>query len=225
MTPSRAAPLIATLLLLTPLMPARADGDCRDQLPQDFLIRSSMLKARDGFAKAVARAIRYRTEQYGHVTGAPLYEKFNPVPVARNIVTTKFMGLEVALNRRILKPLGCVEREILARCDLPDALYRPRHLSGARYKNTYRGGELSNHLFGTALDVDPDRNPCCGCVPPWSDDPKCKRRAASPFDRAELPRCWVRAFERFGFYWLGWDQMQDTMHFEYLADPAQADSP
>jgi hypothetical protein len=29
----------------------------------------------------------------------------------------------------------------------------------------------------------------------------------------------VQAFERFGFYWLGHDALQDTMHFEFLGDP------
>ena len=34
-----------------------------------------------------------------------------------------------------------------------------------------------------------------------------------------MPECWVHAFEKYGFYWLGNDQLQDTMHFEFLADP------
>ncbi len=52
-----------------------------------------------------------------------------------------------------------------------------------------------------------------------SDALQCRRPADSPFDRADLPECWVRVFERFGFYWLGWDEMQDTMHFEFLGQP------
>jgi hypothetical protein len=31
----------------------------------------------------------------------------------------------------------------------------------------------------------------------------------------------VRQFERFGWYWLGRDTLQDTMHFEFLGDPTQ----
>jgi hypothetical protein len=34
-----------------------------------------------------------------------------------------------------------------------------------------------------------------------------------------MPECWVHAFERFGFYWLGHDVLKDTMHFEFLGDP------
>jgi len=37
----------------------------------------------------------------------------------------------------------------------------------------------------------------------------------------DMPRCWVGEFERFGFYWLGNDKIEDTMHFEFLADPSR----
>ncbi|HTL11797.1 MAG TPA: hypothetical protein VL588_04885, partial [Bdellovibrionota bacterium] len=67
----------------------------------------------------------------------------------------------------------------------------------------------------------------CGCVKPWSDVPACKgwlglteeQRLATVFRRARLPECWVRSFEYYGFYWLGWDRMEDTMHFEFLGKP------
>jgi hypothetical protein len=36
-----------------------------------------------------------------------------------------------------------------------------------------------------------------------------------------MPECWVHAFERYGFYWLGHDVLRDTMHFEFLGDPAR----
>jgi len=78
---------------------------------------------------------------------------------------------------------------------------------------------VSNHLFGIAIDIDPDRNPCCGCVEPWPSHPACKAAKKDPYEMSELPRCWVQAFERYGFYWLGRDQLHDTMHFEFLGDP------
>jgi hypothetical protein len=37
-----------------------------------------------------------------------------------------------------------------------------------------------------------------------------------------MPECWVTAFERYGFYWLGHDELKDTMHFEFLGDPSKA---
>jgi len=76
--------------------------------------------------------------------------------------------------------------------------------------------------IGIAVDIDPDRNPCCGCVQPWPEHPACQGDAESVFDRTELPRCWIYAFERYGFYWLGRDpHLRDTMHFEFLGDPSR----
>ena len=72
---------------------------------------------------------------------------------------------------------------------------------------------------GIAIDIDPDRNPCCGCVDPWPNHRYCKSGAKSVFEKTELTRCWIDSFERHGFYWLGHDSLEDTMHFEYLGDP------
>jgi hypothetical protein len=41
------------------------------------------------------------------------------------------------------------------------------------------------------------------------------------WERMSMPKCWVDAFEKYGFYWLGHDKLMDTMHFEFLADPDQ----
>jgi len=56
-------------------------------------------------------------------------------------------------------------------------------------------------------------------VKPWNEAPACKRPAKTEYDRMAMPECWVHAFERFGFYWLGHDVLRDTMHFEFLGDP------
>jgi hypothetical protein len=193
---------------------------CVPQQPQDFLIRGNMYKAPGGFKRGVERAIEYRVKNYGHVPGYGR-EKLNPVSAPSQSEETRFLGLPVRLHRKILKAVQCAEQTIREECGGEGAFYWPRRLSGLRGSNTYRGGEISNHMFGIAMDVDPDRNPCCGCVPPWSDAPKCRKPSKDPFDRAELTPCWVDAFERYGFYWLGRDKMQDTMHFEFLGDPSK----
>ena len=92
-------------------------------------------------------------------------------------------------------------------------------LSGLRDKNTYHGGEVTNHLWGIALDLDPKLNPCCGCTKKWKASPLCKKKVTEEFERMAMPKCWVDAFEKYGFYWLGHDVLKDTMHFEFLADP------
>jgi D-alanyl-D-alanine carboxypeptidase len=187
-------------------------SECSDQAPQDFLIRGNFLRA----PKGNERAIQYRTDQYGYFRGYG-----HPAPGAQapsaQVVSTTFMGLPVRMHGKVVPALACVEREIARAC--ADHPYTPQALAGIRFRNTYRGGEVTNHAYGIAIDVDPARNTCCGCVPPWNDAPACKRPGKSEYDHMDMPECWVHAFERFGFYWLGHDVLRDTMHFEFLGDP------
>jgi hypothetical protein len=127
------------------------------------------------------------------------------------------MGLPVQMHRKVVPALQCVEEEIKRSC--ADHPYKAQALAGIRFRNTYRGGEVTNHIYGIAIDVDPSLNSCCGCVKPWSSAPACQRPAKTEYDRMAMPECWVHAFERYGFYWLGHDVLRDTMHFEFLGDP------
>lgn len=185
---------------------------CNEQKPQDFLIRGNFLHAPGGNQ----RAIQYRTDTYGWFKG---FGKPGPdaKPPSAYVVTTTFMGLPVRMHKKVVPALSCVEEEIKRSC--ADHPYTAHALAGIRFKNTYRGGEVTNHIYGIAIDVDPSINTCCGCVPPWNDAPRCHRPAKTEYDRMEMPECWVHAFERYGFYWLGHDVLQDTMHFEFLGDP------
>ena len=195
------------------VLATRKTGRCLEQPPQSFLIRQNYIHD----AAAHKEAIRYRTEHYGYVQGFgdPSWNKHPPSFYA---VQTKFMGLSVTVNRKIVPALQCVEAAIKKECG---SSYVPRTLSGLRTSNTFRGGEVSNHLYGIAIDIDPDLNPCCGCVPPWSNNQLCKKASATEYDRMSMPECWVHVFERYGFYWLGHDpDLRDTMHFEWLGVPS-----
>jgi hypothetical protein len=212
--------LSAFIFTLVAWVPSALAESCPELKAQPFLIRANMKKDPRGFKAAVAEAVKWRVNTYGFVPRvSPKHDASVSAP--SQAVESSFFGLTVRLHARILPALSCVEAALIAECQISDAdTYLPRTLSGLRERNTYRGGEISNHMFGIALDLDPDRNPCCGCVPPWSDAPQCKIPSKDPLDRAALTGCWVRVFERHGFYWLGHDPMQDTMHFEFLADPA-----
>jgi hypothetical protein len=185
---------------------------CNEQAPQDFLVRSNFLKTRDGNE----RAIQWRTDHYGWFRGfgrpAP-----DAQPPSAFVVETTFMGLPIKMHRKVVPALHCAEEDIKRSC--ADHPYTAHALAGIRMRNTYRGGEVTNHAYGIAIDVDPSINTCCGCVPPWNDAPACKRPAKTEYDRMAMPECWVHSFERYGFYWLGHDVLRDTMHFEFLGDP------
>jgi D-alanyl-D-alanine carboxypeptidase len=208
-TPSlRAAADVAT-----PAAESAPRSACNEQPPQDFLVRGNFLK---GGEEALRRAIQYRTETYGYFKGFGHAAPDAPSP-STFVVSTTFMDLPVRMHRKVVPALRCVEVEIKQSCT--DHPYTPQALAGIRFRNTYRGGEVTNHIYGIAIDVDPARNTCCGCVPPWNDAPACKRPSKTEYDRMAMPECWVHAFERYGFYWLGHDRLRDTMHFEFLGDP------
>jgi hypothetical protein len=196
---------------------------CQPQDPQAFLIRSTFipkwnaaLEEKKRAAAAHQEAIRYRTEQYGFHPGFGRRE-WNAHEPPFYVVDTTFMGLAIKMHKRVVPALKCVEEAIKTSCAAHP--YTPRALAGIRYKNTYAGGEITNHIFGIAIDVDPSLNTCCGCVKPWSEDARCQRPSKSIYDRMTMPECWVQTFEKYGFYWLGHDVLKDTMHFEFLGDP------
>lgn len=196
---------------------------CNHQTPLDFLVRGNwqtrgrmprdeVLRRRD----LHQQAIRFRTEHYGFFPGFGSAE-WNARSPMDNSAWTRFAGLRVRLNARVLPALRCAEEEIRAHCAATP--YQPSRLSGIRDRNTYHNGEISNHTYGIAIDIDPNRNTCCGCVAPWNEHPLCQREVESIYERMVMPECWVRSFEKFGWYWLGHDTLQDTMHFEFLGDP------
>jgi D-alanyl-D-alanine carboxypeptidase len=195
--------------------PVRA---CRAQAPQKFLERRSYLRKGVIDPKKQARAVRYLAERYGRVDHEAT-ERWNKQPALAQAKDVRFMGLPLSVHAKIAPALACVEKRILDTCTRKSR-YTPRAVGGFRSVNTYRGSEISNHLFGIAVDIDPDRNPCCGCVDPWPSNPVCKNEG-SVYKRTALPKCWIAAFERFGFDWLGHDSLEDTMHFEFLGDPAR----
>lgn len=198
------------------------ESHCVQQPPQEFLVRAHLKNGPCSRAEAaerraaLAQAIRYRTQQYGYFEGFG-NPAWNPKAPSAQVRWTTFFGVPVRLHERVIPALECVEQQLRRECKEP---YQPRVLSGFRRRNTYLSGDVSNHVYGIALDVDPDRNPCCGCVEPWRSNKRCegKRPVA---ERMDMPPCWVGVFERYGFYWLGHDELEDSMHFEFLGDPSR----
>ena len=199
------------------------DTECNYQDAQPWMIRANFLplwrheppekRIRERLQDKV---IRYRTEQYGYFEGFgnASWNEHPPMHYAKRV---EFMGLPIRVHEKIAPVLPCVEAQIRAECGGEN--YEPVRLSGIRDRNTYHNGQVSNHVYGIAVDVDPHRNTCCMCVAQWGDHPLCQREVDSIYERMAMPACWVHVFERFGFYWLGRDSLQDTMHFEFLGRP------
>jgi hypothetical protein len=195
-------------------------ANCREQAAQSFLIRGNWFprdpeKAKEG-RKLLEESIKYRTEKYGYFEGFG-NPKGNAHPPKHYAKTTTFMGLSVQVHEKIIPALKCVEAALKASSAGNE--YKPHAMGGIRFRNTYKGVEVSNHVYGIAVDIEPDKNTCCGCVAPWNEHPLCKQKGKSVWERMVMPKSWVETFEKFGFYWLGHDVLQDTMHFEFLGDP------
>jgi hypothetical protein len=207
---------------LTVTLPDGKNATCREQTAQAFLIRGNWFprtteadKLKEA-RKLLEESIKYRTEKYGYFEGFG-NPKANPHPPKFYAKTTTFMGMSVQVHEKIIPALKCVEAALKAGPAAGE--YHPRAMGGIRFKNTYRGVEVSNHVYGIAVDIEPDRNTCCGCVAPWNEHPLCKQKEKTVWERMVMPRSWVETFEKYGFYWLGHDTLQDTMHFEFLGDP------
>ena len=218
---ARRKPSLAPIPADVPPKPANTT-ECNYQEPQAFLVRENFLarwsqpnEEQERRRGLQAQAVRYRTEQYGYFDGFG-NAKWNSKTPSDNATNTRFMDKHVRLNGKILPALACVEKQIVAECG---PSYKPGRLSGLRTRNTYHNGQVSNHVYGIAIDIDPTLNTCCGCVAQWGDHPLCQREVKSIYERMSMPSCWVHVFERYGFYWLGRDRLQDTMHFEFLGDP------
>jgi D-alanyl-D-alanine carboxypeptidase len=192
------------------------EGRCNEQPPQPFLIRSSWFGHGAPGTAMFQESIRYRTEHYGRFSGFGRSEWNRHAPSFYETKTT-FLGLPITLNRKVVPALHCAEKALLA--DGAVKAYRPRGIGGIRFHNTYRGGEVSNHVYGIAMDMDSEENTCCGCVGHWAKHPLCMKKVKSVYERTKVPPIWVDTMERFGWYWLGNDVLQDTMHFEFLGDP------
>lgn len=207
----------ASVVLAMPVLganDAEAAGRCRPQKAKKFLIRGSYIKPGSFDSKMHQKSITYRTLNYGWVEGFGSRDD-NEHPPTFYAKDTTFFGLPIKLNRKVVPALKCVEEEIHRACKKTP--YEPKGIGGYRDHNTYRGGEITNHLYGIALDIDVGRNPCCGCVEPWPDHPLCKNK--SIWEKTSMPKCFIDSFEKYGWYWLGRDTLEDTMHFEFLGDP------
>jgi hypothetical protein len=202
---------------------ASAEPSCREQPAQEFLLRKGQIakigasaEERKLIEAARKRSIDYRTREYGYFPGFGS-RRDNAHPPSFYAKRTKFMGVKVVVHEKVVPALACVEAALKREC--ADHPYQPKTVGGIRPDNTFKDYEVSNHVYGIAIDIDSHLNPCCHCVGKWSEVDSCKKKVDSPFERMAMPRCWVEVFERYGFYWLGHDELEDTMHFDFLGDP------
>jgi hypothetical protein len=88
--------------------------------------------------------------------------------------------------------------------DLIAAGYQPHSSGGFNYRNIRGGNKLSQHAFGTAIDINADSNPMLR--------PGAAVVTDLPANTAELAKKW-------GLEWGGTWSRPDAMHFEWAGGP------
>lgn len=130
--------------------------------------------------------------------------------VAKNCVTVDFCGNKVRFNARCgaAKALGEVGKELDGAIKAKPALKAYLTNLGGTVQWRFIAGtkQLSNHSFGTAIDLNVDKSAYWR----WEKPDKLKT-----FTRKDWPVEIIAAFERHGFIWGGKWWHFDTMHFEY----------
>lgn len=121
----------------------------------------------------------------------------------QNLVTVKAPNGQ---SWRVYKPAEAAFNGLLG--DLVAAGYNPVSGGGFNYRKIRGGSQLSQHAFGTAIDVSPDDNPMLNG----------QLRTNLPPNVAEIAA-------KHGLEWGGnWKNRPDPMHFEYVGggQPAQS---
>lgn len=108
---------------------------------------------------------------------------------------------------RVYKPAAAAFQGLLG--DLVAAGYNPTSGGGFNYRTIRGGTGLSQHAFGTAIDISPD------------DNPMLRGRL-----QTNLPPNVVEIAAKYGLEWGGnWKNRPDPMHFEYVGGAGPAAAP
>lgn len=118
---------------------------------------------------------------------------------ANNLVSFRQGKISVTVNRQA----STAFRGFLNQ--LTKGGYHLSSVQGYNLRNKRTNNTLSEHAFGTAIDINPSQNPSTG----------------TPHLVTNMPT-WVGALAaRYGLIWGGtWNKTKDAMHFEYVA-PSQ----
>lgn len=116
----------------------------------------------------------------------------------KNITTTTFLGKKVQVHRMIIPYLEAASQEIIAN----GITYNIYDIGGFNYRLKVGGSTLSMHAFGSAIDINPDKNPFC-----YLSQPDCT---------TNIPSSFVNIMTKWGFGWGGyWKNKKDWMHFQW----------
>jgi hypothetical protein len=133
--------------------------------------------------------------------------------------TIFFLGMKTMVHRELLEDVASIEEEILALArestEVQAFLERVSWVAGYHFRNVDGTGFRSNHSYGAALDLLPERFDGEQAYWRWTMRDNITWYEVPNEDRYLVPMAIVRIFEHHGFVWGGKWRFFDTIHFEY----------
>lgn len=139
--------------------------------------------------------------------------------IIKQLRKIKFFGIEIWVHKRIRTALKRIEKQIilLQKSDPAVRLFIKTIGScwGFNWRVIADSGKLSNHCWGTAIDILPKNYRNQKIYWYWEAVKNNEWMKTPPHKRWAPPEAVIAIFEKEGFIWGGkWD-LWDNMHFEY----------
>ena len=150
---------------------------------------------------------------------ALIYKGWTKREIIRQLKKIKFFGIEIEVHNRIADALTRIEKKILTlQKNSPEIRFFIKNI-GASWGFNWRviadSGKLSNHSWGTAVDILPINYRNKKIYWLWEAAGNDNWMKILPYKRWNPPDAVIKIFEDEGFIWGGkWD-LWDNMHFEY----------
>ncbi|MFP4377258.1 MAG: M15 family metallopeptidase [Spirochaetales bacterium] len=133
--------------------------------------------------------------------------------------TIYFLGMMTMVHRELLEDVASIEEEILELAtrdrEVRAFLDRLSWVAGYHFRNVDGTSFRSNHSYGAALDLMPERFSGEQAYWRWTMRDNITWYSVPNEERYLIPMSVVEIFERHGFIWGGKWRFFDTIHFEY----------
>ncbi len=148
-----------------------------------------------------------------------VYNGKNKSQIKKQLKKIRFLKRYIWVHKRIAPPLKKVEKNIYSVAAKDPAvrvfLKELGSAWGFNWRTIADSGKLSNHSWGTAIDILPGFYLRKKIYWFWEAERNKKWVKIMPSQRWSPPKAVIDAFETEGFIWGGKWELWDNMHFEY----------
>ncbi len=148
-----------------------------------------------------------------------VYQGSSKKQIIKQLREISFLNQRIWIHKRLVKAVKNVERKIYiaSRKDRATRYFLRTlgHCWGFNWRVISDSGKLSNHSWGTAIDIVPVKYQQKKIYWYWEANKNDKWMLIPPEKRWAPPKRVIEAFKSEGFIWGGNWHVWDTMHFEY----------